>query len=239
MQPSGDFSGARANQPDLGFCEWLRRSSGPLWDAMVCHRFMQDMASDRLPPKVFVRYLRYEHAFVRSAIVVFGHSLIAAPTTEDRARIVGILEGLVGEQEVYFRTRFEELGLTPEPLCERQLPDAALALCEGALAIAAHGCFEEILSAMVAAEWMYLEWCQKAMACAPRDPAPAEWIALHVAPGFADQVGWLRGRLETLGPRLDADRQLRCADHFTRMLRLEIAFHDAPYGSSGSSAAAG
>ena len=46
---------------------------------------------------------------------------------------------------------------------------------------------------------------------------------------LAAQVAWLKDRLETLGPRLDPHRQRRCADHFARMLRLEIAFHDAPY----------
>ena len=82
---------------------------------------------------------------------------------------------------------------------------------------------------MLAAEWMYHDWCSAAHAAGPRQAGPAEWIALHVAPGFARQVAWLKARLEALGPPLDPGRQQRCANHFARMLRLEIAFHDAPY----------
>ena len=152
--------------------------------------------------------------------------------------MVGVLDGLVGEQEAYFQNRFNALGLPAEALPDSELPDAALALAEGALAIAAHGTFEEVLSAMLAAEWMYHEWCTAALALRPRQPGPAEWIALHVGSDFASQVSWLKERLESLGPMLDPMRQRRCADHFARMLRLEIAFHDAPYGSSGSCGAA-
>jgi thiaminase/transcriptional activator TenA len=227
--PAEGFAAFRADHPEAGFCEWLRQESGLLWDAMVGHRFVRDMAADRLPPEAFLRYLRYEHSFVRTAVTVFAHALIAAPTAEDRRHVVGILDGLVGEQEAYFARQLAALGLPPEPLPSAELPDAALALSEGALAIAAHGGFEEILSAMLAAEWMYLTWCTAAHATRPRRPGPADWIALHVAPGFADGVAWTRARVEALGPPLDPLRQGRCAANFARMLRLEIAFHDAPY----------
>ena len=238
MLPPSDFPSYRAANAGASYCEWLRASSGPLWGAMVGHRFTRDMGADRLPPEAFLRYLRYEHAFVRTAVVVFGHALVKAPTAADRARLVGVLAGLVGEQEAYFGDRFAALGLPAEPLPDAELPDAVLALAEGALAIAAHGTFEEILSAMLAAEWMYLDWCTAAHAAKPRAPGPAEWIALHVAAGFAGQVEWLKERLKALGPALDPNRQRRCAGHFARMLRLEIAFHDAPYASSGTGSAA-
>jgi len=239
MQQLGDFAAHRAAHPGAGFCDWLRAESGPLWRAMLEHRFTRDMAGDRLPTEAFIRYLRYEHAFVRSAIIIFAHALIKAPAADDRTRLVGILDGLVGEQEAYFQDRFTALGLAPEALPDRELPSAALALSEGALAIAAHAGFEEILSTMLAAEWMYHEWCKAAHAVGPRQPGPADWIALHVAPPFASQVEWLKRRVDALGPRLNPARQRRCADSFARMLRLEIAFHDAPYDSSGSPSAAG
>jgi thiaminase/transcriptional activator TenA len=235
MQPTTDFASYCRAGLGQGFCEWLRYSSGPLWEAMVDHRFTRDMAADRLPPEAFVRYLRYEHAFVRSAVEIFARALILAPTVDDRAHMVAILAGLSGEQEDYFQSRFKAMGLSPEPLPDRELPDLALALSEGALAIAARGTFEEILSTMLAAEWMYHHWCTAAHAARPRQDGPAEWIALHVAPGFADQVAWAKGRVDALGPRLDPARQVRCADSFARMLRLEIAFHHTPYESSGSS----
>jgi thiaminase/transcriptional activator TenA len=206
---------------------------------MIEHRFTQEMATDRLPPEVFVRYLRFEHAFVRTAVLIFAHALIVAPTVEDREHIVAILSGLVGEQEIFFQNYFKAAGISPAIQSLSELPDGVLALSEGALAIAAHGSFEEILSTMLAAEWMYHHWCTVAHMARPQQLGPADWIALHVAPGFADEVAWAKDRLDSLGPRLDPGRQERCASNFARMLRLEIAFHNAPYDSSGSSTTVG
>ena len=88
MNPTTDFTTFRAIRPDAGFCDWLRRSSGPLWAAMVGHRFTQDMAGDRLPPEAFLRYLRYEHAFVRTAILIFAQALIKAPAEKRKALVI-------------------------------------------------------------------------------------------------------------------------------------------------------
>jgi len=218
--------------PGAGFCDWLRAVNRPAWDAMVGHRFCRELAADRLPEAAFLRYLRYEHAFVRAAIGIFAYALAKAPTAADQDHLIIVLVGLAGAQEDYFRRAFAGLGRDPEPLASQALPEAARALREDVLAIAAAGSFAEILAAMLAAEWMYLTWCEEAHARGPRRDAPAAWIRLHVEPGFRDQVAWLARRLDELGPHLPAEEQARCADHFGCVLALEIAFHDAPYGAA-------
>jgi thiaminase/transcriptional activator TenA len=227
-----DLAGFQLRRPDAGFCEWLRAKNKAAWDVMVTHRFCRDLASDRLPEAAFVRYLRYEHAFVRAAIGIFAYALAKAPTAADQDHLIGVLAGLAGEQEDYFRRAFAGLGLDPAPLAPDALPEAVRGLREGALTVAAGGSFAEILAAMLAAEWMYLTWCEQAHARGPRREAPADWIRLHVEPAFRSQVDWLKRRLDELGPILFTGEQARCADHFGCVLALEIAFHDAPYGES-------
>lgn len=226
------FASLQATAPDAGFCEWLRIVNRPAWDAMVGHRFCRNMATDRLPEAAFVRYLRYEHAFVRAAIGIFAHALAKAPTAADQDHLIEVLVSLAREQEGYFRRTFARLGLAPEPLAPEALPAAALGLRDGVLALAASGSFAEVLAAMLAAEWMYLTWCEEADAQSPHNAAPADWIRLHVEPGFRGQVDWLKRRLDQLGPSLPAEQQTRCADNFGRVLALEIAFHHAPYAEA-------
>ncbi|MEQ8967402.1 MAG: TenA family protein [Azospirillaceae bacterium] len=224
------FDAARALRADLRFTDWLREACGPAWDAMLDHRFTREIAADALPDGVFARYLRYEHGFVATAVKVFAHALIQAPTTADRRHVAEILEALTGEQERYFAETFARLGLPAEPASDAAPPPAAaLALGDGALAMAAHATFEEILSMMLAAEWMYLTWCARAHDAGPRHPEAARWIDLHVGGAFEAGVTWTRQRLDTLGPALDPARQAACAARFRRLTELEIAFHDAPY----------
>lgn len=218
----GDGDGA-------GFSAWLRERNEAAWTQMVGHRFCRDVATDRLPAAVFRRYLRYEHAFVRTAISVFAHALAKAPTASDQDHLIGVLQALAGEQEAYFARVLAGLGEDVRLPPPSALPAAACALGEGTLAIAAESPFAGILAAMLGAEWMYLTWCEAAQAAGPRDPAVADWVRLHVEPGFRGQVGWLRRRLDELGPALPLAEQERCVANMGRVLELEIAFHDAPY----------
>jgi thiaminase/transcriptional activator TenA len=227
-----DFASFQARRADAGFSDWLQTTNQATWDAMVTHRFCRDLAGDRLSEAAFVRYLRYEHAFVRAAISIFAYVLAKAPTAADQDHLIGVLAGLAGEQEDYFRRVFAGLGLDPAPLAPDALPDAARGLREDVLAIAVEGSFCEILAAMLAAEWMYLTWCERAHISGPKREAPADWIRLHVEPGFRTQVNWLGRRLDELGPALSAEEQTRCASQFGRVLALEIAFHDAPYAEA-------
>lgn len=211
------------------FSQWLMEGNIDLWQRMVGHRFCRDIAEDRLPDAAFVRYLRYEHAFVRAAISTFAYALAKAPTSADQDHLLDVLKGLAGEQQSYFQRTFTGLGLDTEVLSEIVLPPAARGLRDGVLAIAAAGTFVEILAAMLAAEWMYLTWCEEANSRRPRRRAPADWIRLHVEPGFRGQVEWLHRRLTDLGSGLPVPMHQRCRAHFGRVLELEIAFHDAPY----------
>lgn len=211
------------------FSEWLRAGNTGAWERMIHHRFCRDMAEDRLAEWAFARYLRYEHVFVRAAVAIFAYALAKAPTPADQDHLLGVLNALAGEQQAYFQRTFADLGLDAAVLPDDALPPAVLGMRDGVLAIAASGDFSEILAAMLAAEWMYLTWCEEAHRRQPQQRAPAEWIRLHVEPGFRGQVAWLARRLDILGPALDPPIQQQCRAHFGRVLELEIAFHDAPY----------
>jgi thiaminase/transcriptional activator TenA len=86
------------------FSEWLRAGNLDAWDRMIHHRFCRDMAEDRVAEPVFVRYLRYEHAFVRAAIGIFAYALVKAPTPADQDHLLDVLIALAGEQQAYFQS---------------------------------------------------------------------------------------------------------------------------------------
>ena len=227
--PSRDFAAYALPTSGARFSEWLREESEPWWTRMVGHRMTQDMAADALPSDVLLRYLVHEHGFVETAVTIFGYALVKAPSIAEQTRLAAALQGLATDQLAWFRRVFDALGVSDGQRVVAEPPPAVSAFRDGMLSLAAHGTYEEIVAGMAAAEWMYLTRSRTAHAHRPSDPVCGEWIALHVARPFADQVVWLLDELDRLGPELAPARQHRLAAAFRRTLVLEVGFHDAPY----------
>ncbi len=206
-----------------------------VFDAMVGHRFVQDIASNRLPAEAFDRYLLIEVAFVETAIAIFGYAIAKSSDLGDRRKLIGSLDALANEQMPYFETAFERRGITPDPAL--QADPRVAAFRNGMLAIARDGDFNAIITAMFAAEWMYWTWCSAVATPVIRDPMVRDWVALHAAPGFAGQARWLRDRLDRLGQNLPPAQQDEAVRIFGEVQRLEVDFHSAAYPPEESNAA--
>jgi thiaminase/transcriptional activator TenA len=186
----------------------LRDANRLAWDEMQAHRFVRDIEADTLPREVFGRYLVYEQGFVETAILIFGHALLKAPDFSARRFLCTVLNGLGGQQLDYF--------------------DRVMAAFDrGMLRIAETGDFTDVVTIMLAAEWMYATWCSRPNRRAVPDPDIADWVRLHAQPAFLTQVDWLRGQLDA--SEVDEAAFGRLAGLFGQALRLEIGFHAAPY----------
>ncbi|WP_029030704.1 TenA family protein [Salinarimonas rosea] len=212
---------------DEPLSERILRENRAVLEAMLNHRFVCDVAHDRLPPAVFDRYLVFEGAFVDTAVAIFAYATAKARTVAQRRVLVGVLDALVNRQIGYFERTFAARGIDPARFDTSLAP--VVAFREGMLAIAMDGSYADIVTAMFAAEWMYWSWCRRASACAIADPLLAEWVALHVADDFAAQAAWLKSELDAAAADLDEPEKVRLSAVFGQVQELEIAFHDAPY----------
>lgn len=201
-----------------------------VFQAMLDHRFIRDIATDRLPARVFDRYLLIEGGFVETAIAIFGYAVAKAESLDDRRRLIAALDALANEQMPYFVTAFTRRSIAPDP--GLQALGEVVAFREGMLAIARDGSFAQIITAMFAAEWMYWNWCREVAAVPVSDPMLRDWIALHAAPEFGAQAQWLRDRLDALGQQMSAAEQDEAVRLFGRVQELEIGFHTAAYGAT-------
>ena len=132
------------------------------WNAILGHRFFREVATDAIDDRVFARYLRIEYGFVDTAAMVLGYAVAKAPSFQERRRLGLGLHGLVTDQEKFFIDAFERMGARGN---ERTgLPPQGLALPLNALflSVAETERYEEILTCVLAAEWIYLTWCSTA-----------------------------------------------------------------------------
>lgn len=210
-----------------------------VWDAMQAHCFVRDIEEDRLDPAVFRRYLAYENAFVETAILIFGYSMVKAPGLPEQRWLIGVLKALSEEQITYFRNAFDELGMAEAEWRDLPLPGPVTAFRDGMLAIAAHGPYVDGIAAMFAAEWMYWTWCTRAASRPAADPVLRRWVDLHAAESFADQARWLRRQIDLAGEEMGARSRARLSGIFRHALLLEIGFHAAPYDGQAGTAPGG
>lgn len=205
----------------------ILRENGAVFDAMVNHRFVEDIKADRLPKAVFERYLVFEGAFVDTAISIFAFATAKSVEMEHKRWLIGVLDALANRQIAYFEKTFAARGIDPATY-DTDRPEVA-EFRDGMLAIARDGGFLDTVAAMFAAEWMYWTWCTAASACTISDPLLKEWIDLHAEPEFQAQAIWLRDVLDEAGKTLDATERSRLSAIFGRAQQLEIDFHHAPY----------
>jgi thiaminase (transcriptional activator TenA) len=212
-----------------GFSAEMRRQSQHAWDAVVGHRFFREIAADTIEDRIFERYLRIEYGFVDCAAAALGYAVAKAPSFRERRHLALGLFGLVTDQEQFFVSAFERIGV-PRDLRIGLPPGGATApLHDVFLSVAKNEGYEEIIACLLAAEWMYLTWSSEANKTPSLRAVIREWVALHAGGAFADQVAWVRAEIDVCAPRLSAERQARVCALFGQVLLAEIAFHDAAY----------
>lgn len=207
--------------------EQILRENKAVFDAMIGHRFVEDIKADRLPKDVFDRYLVFEGAFVDTAISIFAFAAAKARTIAQKRWLVGVLDALANQQIAYFEKTFAERGIEPEGF-DTSIPEVAT-FRDGMLEISRDGGYLDTVAAMFAAEWMYWTWSKEAASQLISDPLLKEWVDLHAHEDFAAQARWLKSELDHAGERMSPDEHSRLSGIFGRVQALEIAFHDAPY----------
>lgn len=207
--------------------EQILRENKTVFDAMICHRFVEDIKADRLPKDVFERYLVFEGAFVDTAISIFAFAAAKAGTIAQKRWLIGVLDALANQQIAYFEKTFAERGIEPEGF-DTSIPEVA-AFRDGMLEISRDGGYLDTVAAMFAAEWMYWTWSKQAASRQISDPLLKEWVDLHAHEDFAAQAMWLKAELDRAGEKMSPQERSRLSGIFGRAQALEIAFHDAPY----------
>lgn len=209
------------------FTETLRRDSEPTWSEAVEHRFVRELYDGSIADDVMASYLIQDHRFLDSFLTLLGGAIATCDTFEARLRFGRFVGMVSGEENTYFLRAFEALGVSEEQ--RAATPDSAPT--SGFQAImreaAATRSYPAVLAVLNVAEWLYLDWAERAPKPHPANFVHAEWITLHDNPFFRDFVAFLRAELDRVGP----DEEAVARDFFLRAVNLERAFFDAAYAA--------
>jgi len=207
------------------FSENLRQSAEPFWSQAVHHRLVQEIYRGSVPLEVMKRYLVQDHRFIDCFLSLLGGVLVNCDTMEAKLTFGRFIGMISNDENSYFERAFTSLNVSHAERYET--PDAQPTAAFKALMLeaATSGSYAACLSVLTVAEWLYLDWAQKAPKEFPESFVFSEWIVLHDNPYFSEFVGFLRSELDRVGP----DAGTQCRSFFQRAVELEKAFFDAAY----------
>lgn len=213
----------------MGLSDELRAGTGPLWEKVVNHPFIAEMVDGTLPRKTFDVYFDQDYLFLRDWAALLSLATAKAPNFDAARQLVGFLHLGLGGEEGLFQTAFRERGLSPEQVSGLAYLPTTQGYSGYLRQIAYEGGYIDVLAALLAVEWPYLDWAQRAEAAGkrPGNHYYQTWIDLHTSEGMSSFVHWMVGEVD--GADLTPQGRAKLEDIFRNVLRYEYLFFEMAY----------
>jgi thiaminase/transcriptional activator TenA len=144
------------------FTDELRALAGTKWNAVVEHRFTDELAAGTVADGVLARYLIQDHRFLDAFVVLLASMVAAAPTLADRIPGCQFLALITGRENTYFERSFDALGV--DKAARVDTPNAPpTSAFDGLMREAAKASYPEMLAVLVVAEWRCIRLSARAM----------------------------------------------------------------------------
>ncbi|MDG2001125.1 MAG: TenA family protein [Alphaproteobacteria bacterium] len=212
------------------FSEYLKNYSGELWLEATNHKFTNELMNDTLKNDIFKKYIVQDYIFIESLVTLISKAIFLAPNMHSKVKWAAFIYAITSDENNYFIRSFDALNITKEEREETKLLPSINDFANLMLQISNSGSYAQILSIILAAEWIYYTWASRAKEPYPDRFYLSEWIILHNNIAFHKTVAWIKGELDTLALELSYIEQEEIAKLFLNLVRLEIAFFDACYG---------
>ena len=213
----------------MGLSDELRAGVGPIWEKVVTHDFVNEMADGSLDRATFDIYFDQDYLFLRDWAILLSLATAKAPDFDAARELVGFLHLGLGGEEGLFQEAFRERGLTLDEVKRLQYLPTTRNYSGYLRTQAYEGTFNEVIATLLAMEWPYLDWAQRAEQAGknPGNRYYQTWIDIHTSPGMSGFVSWLRGVVDGGAPTPDQQEKLQ--EIFLNVLRYEHQFFDMAY----------
>ncbi len=213
----------------MGLSDDLRAGVGHLWEKVVTHPFVTEMADGSLDRSRFDIYFDQDYLFLKDWAILLSLATAKAPDFDAARELVSFLHLGLGGEEGLFQEAFRERGISREAAKDLQYLPTTQNYSGYLRTQAYEGSFTEVIATLLAVEWPYLDWAERADEAGqkPGDRYYQIWIDIHTSPGMSGFVSWLRGVVDESAPTLDQRDKLQ--EIFRNVLRYEYQFFDMAY----------
>ena len=211
------------------FSDYLRNSSGKLWNEATNHKFTNELKNDKLEDHIFKIYIIQDYIFIETLVTLIGKAVYLSPNMNSKIKWANFLYAITSDENNYFQRSFDALDVSKEERTNTKLFLTISDFSKLMLEVANTGTYEEILAVILAAEWVYFAWASNAKKPYPKRFYLSEWITLHNNSSFKDTLGWIKKELDITSQKLTISEQHKVANLFIKIVRLEVSFFDDCY----------
>jgi|TARA_B100000315_G_scaffold147459_1_gene136439 thiaminase/transcriptional activator TenA len=213
----------------LGLSDELRAGVGPIWEKVVTHPFVTEMADGSLDRSRFDIYFDQDYLFLKDWSILLSLATAKAPDFDAARELVSFLHLGLGGEEGLFQEAFRERGISREWVKALEYLPTTHNYSGYLRTQAYESTFTEVVATLLAVEWPYLDWAARADDAGrkPDNHYYQTWINIHTSPGMSGFVSWLRSVVDGSAPTPELRAKLQ--EIFRSVLRYEYQFFDMAY----------
>ena len=207
----------------------LREAAMPIWDAVLEHPYLKELAAGTLPRDTFREYVKqdwlYLEEFLRATVTIAAR----AADPELMKVLIKRVEWLIGMENHFHHKHAAELRLDFDHI-DWQMNEANYAYTRHMLWAAHTGTTVEALAAMMPCPCVYIHVGDVLYKAArPSDPMYAEWIEFYGPGPLAERTRQLEEIFDRIAAHAPPDEMARAQQNYVISSRYEWMFWDAPY----------
>ncbi len=186
----------------MGLSDELRAGVESIWETVVTHPFVTEIADGSLDRERFYVYVDQDYLFLRDWATLLSLATARAPDFDAAREIVGFLHLGLGGEEGLFQEAFRERGISQKAVAGLQYLPTTQNYSGYLRTLAYEGTFTEVVATLLAVEWPYLTWAQPAeeIGRKPSGRYYQTWIDIHTSPGMSRFMSWLRSLVDESAP---------------------------------------
>ena len=212
----------------MSFTDDLWKQIGPIYDAILAHPFLNQMADGTLSRDRFVFYMKQDALYLQEFAKCLAIAGAKAPDTEQLLFFVNSAHTCTVVERALHESYFKDFGVT---LDVGRAP-SNFAYSSYLLATASNASYRTAIAALLPCFWIYREvgedLVQRASAGLSRNPY-AKWIETYSSEEFSASVNKAIGFVDLAAAEANDIERAEMAQAFDYASRMEWAFWDAAW----------
>jgi thiaminase/transcriptional activator TenA len=139
----------------MSFSDTLRETATSIWDKILEHPFLREMAAGTLPTEKYVFYIKQDYLYLKEFSRCISLAVSKAEKVELMSTLSGLMNGCLTYEMNMLRSHLMELGLRPDDVQMIQMAPTNYGYTRHMLHVAYSGSVGENLAALLPCMWTY------------------------------------------------------------------------------------